>query len=398
MSTDDEGQLRARLGAALAQLDPAPLPLDAVVRQGKAVKLRRRLLAAAIAMVVAAAALAAPALARSLAHPPPSAPARYHVTVHRGNGSDPRVIAYGRVTTSLNDMRWTVSGAGSGRGFHLRWHAGPWRHHDHGQLLRTGAGSWDDANSLPVPPASPASIFDVATADPDLLAFAVRADVSYLVVGLSSGQAVRLQPVGVLGRARPRLAAIAVPSQTSITEIRAYSARGELGYTVPYEALPRPSSRLNPGASGDFQIVRWLQPGQPALPSAATYSIGRGTARGSAWSEQLKVGPWGTCVVAPTGPPGSCRPAAGRVLLGGKAAVVLAKDRYSQEHVGWDAIVAEPAVTSIVARMPHGRIVKVRIYPLHGVKYATITWSGPNLPTRWVAYSASGQALASGPF
>jgi hypothetical protein len=398
MNTDDEGQLRARLGAALAQLDPAPLPLEAVVRHGRAVKLRRRLLAAAAAAVVAAAALAVPALARYVGQPPSGAAGRYHVTVHPGNGSNQRVIAYGRVTTGLNDMQWSVRGAGSGRGFHLHWRAGQWHHYDHGHLASVAAGSWDDANLSTALPASPASIFDVASGDPELLAFAVRADVRYLVAVLSNGQAVTLRPVKVRGPARPRLTAIAVPAQTSITQIRAYSARGELGYTVPYAALPPRPSRLNPDASGDFQIVRWLQPGQPARPAPATYMIGRGTARGAAWSEQLKVGPWGTCVVPPTGPAGICYPAARRALLGGKAAMVLARTRYSQAHLGWDAIAAAPSVTSIKARMPDGQTVRVRIYPHDGVNYATITWSGPNPPARWIAYSASGHALASGPF
>lgn len=105
MKTDDEGQLRARLGAALAQLDPGPLPLDAVVSQGRAVMIRRRVLAAAV-VVVGAAALTVPSLTRYLAHPPPSAPTRYHVTVrHPGKEASQRLIAYGRVTTSLNDMR-----------------------------------------------------------------------------------------------------------------------------------------------------------------------------------------------------------------------------------------------------------------------------------------------------
>lgn len=117
---------------------------------------------------------------------------------------------------------------GSGRGFYLHWHAGPWSHYDHGEVFRVRAGSWDDANFLPTLPANPVSIVDVAYDQPELLAFAVRADVSYLVVGLSNGQAVTLRPVTVLGLARPRLAAISVPSQTSIIEIRAYSASGEL--------------------------------------------------------------------------------------------------------------------------------------------------------------------------
>ena len=397
MKTSDEGALRTRLGAALDQLDTRPLVLDAVVRQGKAVMIRRRVLAAAA--IAAAAALTVPTLTRSLSLPGPSAPTRYHVIVnHQRNSPDQHMIARGRVITRLNDMRWSVRAADNGQGFHLHWQAGVWRYYDHGELVSVGAGTWDDANLQPTIPASPVSILDAADTHPDLVAFAVRGDVSYLLVQLSNGETVRLQPAAVLGRARPRLTAIATPSQTSITQIRAYSASGELGYTVPYAALPPGPSPLAADPGGDFQLVRWLQPGQPALPVAARYSIGRGTTSGTNWSEQLDVGPWGTCITAPTGQPGTCYPAVGPSLLGGKAAVVLAANYYSQLHAGWDAIVAEPAVSSIVARMPHGRTAAARLYSHDGVKFATIVWSGHRPPTSWTAYSATGKVLATGSF
>ena len=397
MKTSDEGALRARLGAALDQLDTRPLVLDTVVRQGKAVMIRRLVLAAAA--IAAAAALAVPTLTRSLSLPGPSAPTKYRVIVnHKDNGPNQRMIARGRVINRLNDIRWSVRAVGNGQGFHLHWQAGRWRHYVHGKLVSVGAGTWNDANLLPTIPANPVSIFDIAYTQPDLVAFAVRGDVSYLLVKLSNGQTVRLQPVVVLGRARPRLTAIAIPSQTSITQIRAYSASGELGYTVPYAALPQRPSRLTSDPGGDFQLVRWLQPGQPALPVAARYSIGRGATSGTNWSEQLDIGPWGTCVTAPTGQPGTCYPAIGPSLLGGKAAVVLAANYYSQLHAGWDAIVAEPAVSSIVARVPHGRSASARLYSHDGVKFATIVWSGHRPPTSWTAYSATGKVLGTGSF
>lgn len=400
MNTGDEGQLRSRLSVALDQLDAGPLPLEAVVRQGRAVMIRRRALTTAALVIVAVAALTVPRLARDLAAPPPSSPTRYHITVNPPGITSPKgLIAYGRVITSLNDTPWSVSGAGSGSKTHLHWHMGSWRLYSGGQLFTLGAGSWGDMNYLPAFPANPVSVFDVAYDNPQLVAFAVRADVSYLLASLSDGQTVTLHPVAVLGRSRPRLVAIAVPSQTSITEISAYSAKGELGYTVPYGVLSPPQpSRFQVEASGDFQLLRWLRPGQPALPRPVTYTIGRGTANGTSWSEQLKVGPWGTCVSAPTDPPDICFTAFGRGLLGGKAAVLLWSSDYSQLRVGWDAIVAGPSVSSIDAIMPNGRLVNLRIYSFDGAKFATLARSGRFQPRGWIAYSAAGKELASDSF
>jgi len=94
MKTSDEGALRTRLGAALDQLDTRPLVLDAVVRQGKAVMIRRRVLAAAA--IAAAAALTVPTLTRSLSLPGPSAPTKYRVIVNDQPTDLPVITADGK--------------------------------------------------------------------------------------------------------------------------------------------------------------------------------------------------------------------------------------------------------------------------------------------------------------
>jgi hypothetical protein len=400
MNIGDEGQLGSRLGAALDLLDPGPLPFDSVVKQGKAVMIRRRVLAAAAVVLAAAVAITAPEAAHYLSRPSPASPARYHVTVNPpGKGADQHLIASGMVSASLNAMRWSVRGLGSGGRFHLHWDVTRWSQYDHGKLLKVGGGSWDGSNGLPGFPANPVSIWQIAYSESDLVAFAVRSDVSYLLVGLSDGQTLALQPVALLGRPHPAVAAIAVPSETAITEISAYSAAGELGYTVPFGLLPSASSRFDFNAEGDFQLVRWFKPGQRALPGITAYTIGHGTARGTAWSERLLVGPWGTCVSSPVGPPDLCLPATGNDLTGTKAVRFLAGDKISQDRVGWDALALKPSVSYVVTREPQGTLVGVKIYSVDGAKFATIAWTGQRqAPLGWIAYSATGARLASGTF
>lgn len=402
MNIGDEVQLRSRLGSELDLLDPGPLPLDIVVRQGRAVLIRRRALTVAAALVITIAAFTMPKLVHLRSQP--AAPPRYHVTVNPpGSRSGSHLIASGRVSYSGNNMRWSVSGAGAGPRFHLRWTEGSWRVYKDGQLIgATGGGSYDDPNpGVPGLPQDPAAVLHSRTGgEPTHVALTVRADVRYLLVSLSNGQVLRLRPVAVLGQAHPALAAIVLPFETAVTEISAYSDRGELGYSVPFASLPgSPPSWLEENPTGDFQIVRWRGPGQPATPVPASYTIGRGTAHGAAWSEQLKVGPWGTCVVTPLGLGNAlCYPGFGSGLTGSHLVRSLVSVGRPQDRVSWDAIVAKPAVSYIVALLPHGRLVHVRLYPVDGAKFATIAWTGGGQPTGWIAYAASGAILASGSF
>ena len=61
MSIDDERELRQRLGAVLDTITPRPAPVDAVVRQGRNVMIRRRIAVVAGAAAVAVAGFTAPA-------------------------------------------------------------------------------------------------------------------------------------------------------------------------------------------------------------------------------------------------------------------------------------------------------------------------------------------------
>src|SRR5262249_55104369 len=106
MSIHDEQDLRARLGFALDDFAASPMSFDAVVKQGRAIKIRRRVTAAAAALAVLAAASLVPTLVHALFRPPPPVTHHYHVTVHPGGpGSPEGLVASGLV----NRVRWRLT-------------------------------------------------------------------------------------------------------------------------------------------------------------------------------------------------------------------------------------------------------------------------------------------------
>jgi len=387
MSIGDETRLRSQLSGALDEFNPGPLPLDAVIRQGRATVLRKRVLAAVAVALVVVAAVTLPKLAHQLTEPPPTAPLRYHVTVNPPGIRSPKgLVASG----SVNKLHWraevTYSGGNTNECWHLRGESG---------YGCNGTGGYTSF------PAQPVDSFDAEGTGPVMLVSAVRADVRYLIVSLTNGETVKLLAAEVLGARHPRYVAIVVPTVTSITQVSAYSAHGEIAYAVPFgtRALP-PASTFNnePNGNGIFQVVRWLKPGQPAMPLPATHRFGHGTVDGSSWSEYVAIGPFGTCVITPTSNYPFCFPADAVDLIRHSAAKTLCVSYISQRHLAWATVVAKPSVSYIVATGRHGRHIKVGLYSADGVKFAAIASTGWNGITGWIAYSAGGTALASGQF
>ncbi len=69
MTIHDEQDFRAQLGTALDHFAPGPVPFDAVVRQGRAVMIRKRVTAAVVGLAVLAAAALVPDVAECAAPP-----------------------------------------------------------------------------------------------------------------------------------------------------------------------------------------------------------------------------------------------------------------------------------------------------------------------------------------
>ncbi|HYK32004.1 MAG TPA: hypothetical protein VEV63_08580 [Streptosporangiaceae bacterium] len=371
MNIADEVQLRTRLGAELDLLDPGPLPLDAVVRHGRTVMIRRRALAAAAVVLVAAAAVAVPKLVHIASQP--ASPLRYHVTVNPpGKGASKQLIATGTV----DKLRWIATGTVGHGLYNLCWRI-PSEHND----------SWCDGVSLPAPapPTAPATLNGSDAGGPVFAILFVRADIRHLLVSLSNGQTVTLRPVRVFGEDRAGIVALSVPSDRSITEIEAYSATGEVGYAIPFTA---------PGA---IHTVRWLTPSEPAAPSPATYTIASGRIRGNTWAERLYVGPWGVCVTNTWGDDKygvsyDCAPI-NVGSPGSKLRQVIVQD-YSQDHVGFAVIAGPRQLGYLVARTGHGSPLLVKVYRVGAARFAVVV-ARRSATTRWIAYSAAGQRLGS---
>jgi hypothetical protein len=147
---------------------------------------------------------------------------------------------------------------------------------------------------------------------------------------------------------------------------------------------------------GSFQVVRWLKPGQPAMPLPTIHRFGHGTVNGSSWSQYVATGPFGTCVLSPTSAFPFCFPADAVDLIRHAAAKTLTSAAISGQGLDWLTIIAKPSVSYMMATGRHGRLIKVGLYSAGGVKFATIASTRRNGITGWIAYSAGGTVLASG--
>ncbi len=365
----DERELRTSLGSALDELDYGSLPLESVISRGKSVVLRRRLTAVAGALVIAIAAVVSPVIVHQIGHSArPATPAPYHITVHAPDPkSTPGLIAYGR----LNHRRWHVTGSAE------RFAGGM-------SVCFKAIGDACEQMPIPLPTGkdAPAEFTVTVGERPMVLIGDVRADVRYVRVSLNNGQTVTLRPVAVFGRAHASWIALMVPYAAAVTTITAYSATGELGYAIPFARGPQ------------FSTVRWFAPGQIPPAKRSTYKIASGEVNGRPWSEYAYLGPWGTCVTG-AGHGGKCVVGGLDQLGEGKPAslLILSLARHSTSY---GVIVAKPTVSYVIVHFKNAAPLRVPTVSKGGVKFAGFAAVPPDAPVRWVAYSASGQVLASG--
>jgi hypothetical protein len=369
MTIDDERDVRARLGAALEDFTPAPLPFDAVVRRGQRVRTRRLVTVVTAVVVVAAVGVAAPELASRGGHQAPVSSRPLHVSVYPpGPGSPAGLIARGRIA----GRHWQVSGTRSGhaelcfRAFEMACDPG-------GPARVTSKGD-------------PADFVMRIGSRPQVEIGTVRQDVSYLTVGLVGGQTLTLRPVPVFGADHARYIAFAIPRAAAVSVITAYSAHGELAYADPFTAL------------GAVQTVRWIRPGAPAPDLASTFVIGEGdpSIQGPSWTEKAYAGPWGSCIGG-TGAGSICAPVGLAALRGGHVARLVLESYATSGGVsqGYVAVIAvAPSVSYLIVSRVHGADVRVTPVRAGGGRFCVITSSHALPATGWAAYSASGAKLA----
>jgi hypothetical protein len=261
MSIQEERELRARLSSTLGIVEPRPAPVTLVVRQGRGIRMRRWVSAAAgLAVIVAGAALL-PGLLQGH-RVAPAAPLHYKVTVrHLGPHAKAGVIAAG-VT---NGHRWRVTLSGPPR---------------MPTVTPAGMLSTMGLDESPAPVGWPASLEAEAgsqSARSDSMIFGTVSDrVTRVDLSLPDGERAILTPVSWGGH---RWVAVVIPPDVRIVRAVAYAGSRELAYSVPF---------------GTVNLASWWRPGQ-VPPRRLTKLIAAGRTNGIAWSDTARIGPWGYC-------------------------------------------------------------------------------------------------------
>jgi len=401
MSVDDERDLRDQLTTAIDRYAPGPVIVPDLVRRGRRLRKRRRAGAAAVIVsVVAAAAVVIWLAPRSAPRPAPASPGRYTVTVHAARPARPLPVTFDNAQVSGLVAYGQVS--------NRRW----WLRLDEqaGVLYVSGPGvesSFDVGDGGVDPPSSsgpPATLVSNG-GSPWIDSGVVRSDVAYLTVKLTNGQTLTVRPVALFGRRYASYVAFGLPFSSALTQITAYSARGELAYAIPF-------------TSDGLLQIRWIPAGK-AAPGQASYQVGSGTLAGKAWSERLDTGPWGICQVIF----GAFRdlPAAGcdfQPLKPGQVAqapdgrvfnlfTVPLPARGQRIEPAVELAQAAPDVSYLILTRADGSTFRAPAVLAGGRRYSAFVTSmyfpgvGPRIPplavTRWAAYDSAGRELGSGP-
>lgn len=128
------------------------------------------------------------------------------------------------------------------------------------------------------------------------------------------------------------------------------------------------------------------------MPRRASYVIGSGTVRGTAWRVTAYVGPWGTCFVLPLGQ--SCMASN---FLAPRQMVAASGSGSAGSHSTWYVFgEAAPPVSYLIVTMPDGSTERVRVVPGGARSFFAYATVHADRKGRWAAYSAGGRRLAGG--
>jgi hypothetical protein len=200
----------------------------------------------------------------------------------------------------------------------------------------------------------------------------VRPAVAWVSARLSDGAVLGLRPVGAYGR---RWIALVLPDQLSVSELTAYSARGEIAHSVPF------MHGLNSGP----EFVSWLSPGDPG-PARLTRLLDPSVVPGQ-W---LYVGPWGNILMQ--GPGAEYSWAVGEPTFGVR-----------EDVPGYPmtprlvVITYRPDVAYLVLRMSNGANERVPAVRGAGLVFAAFRVARHPAIVSWGAYDSAGRRVSGGP-
>jgi hypothetical protein len=375
----DELAARALLTELTAGQPPAPPDRTSSVRRRVVLRRRRQLAAVAAAIVVLAAAAATVPL--GLLHAvfaPPAAPTAYRVTEQRpARGDFAGVVASGTIDgKGWNALVTPESGSGrNGTGLCFRIYPAPTLSMSCVDGPVQGATRTGTPANMSLGLQWGSWALDLGT---------VRSDVTALLVTYTNGQVLTVYPRSVFGRGKASYVALATPHDGSVVSVTAFAGARDLGYAVPFSGQP-----------GLLDLVRWLGPDQAALPAPATRIIGSGSVSGSAWTEQVSIGPWGTCLHGSGG--GSvCASVAGSELSRGQLVNPIGGVSFQGGSLRIYPGEAAPSVSYLVLTLQDHSTVRIPTVSLRGRRFFACADAQGNRIVSWAAYSAAGHRLAAG--
>jgi hypothetical protein len=359
VSVQDEREFRERLGGLLDGIEPAPAPVFRAMRQGRGIRMRRWVSAAAGLAVLAAAAVAVPFFLHQTSRTAPVAPLHYSVTVdqpspHWKSG----LVGEG----TENGHRWSVVLSGRGNGLMVLGS-------DEGIVFGTNftAGSapaagmhWAGGR------ASSMSVLGI-----------LRHDVTSVTVVLSNGERLELTPVTYEGQ---RYVAITIPRNANITSVEAMRGHIELAYSIPYQV-------------GGWD--NWWQPGQTQFPPRAAKTLATGFANGLAWQIRAQFGPWGYCWTVVGGD--LCADGLHPYSMPSKQLDEL----ISCEPQGpggapfYNLFAVQPDIARVMASFHGQRGASYRTVEVAGLRFLLIITGQHSSITSAVAYNAAGQRIGA---
>jgi hypothetical protein len=259
VSVQDEREFRERLEGLLDGIEPAPAPVFRAMRQGRGIRMRRWVSAAAALAVLAAAAVGVPFFLHQEGRVAPIAPLHYSVTVDQPS-SHWRSGVIGEGTE--NGRRWSVGLNGQTS-----------------DLTITGSGLTNYVTNTFVPIGETVTTEQFGTPGPHgtlTVVGLVSKSVTSVTVYMSNGEVLNLRAVSYGGQ---RYVALTIPRYAHIASAEAMRGDVELAYSIPYQQA---------------LLDNWWLPGQTP-PARATKTLASGVYHGQAWRIEAQFGPWGDC-------------------------------------------------------------------------------------------------------